>query len=165
MLFCCAAREPEFWNTLKQKCECMCFILTFCTEARAGGELSHVYNLHCKLLACLSVDTSPHHAKWAPGSERHRQTREVRSWIHHWHRFIVYIFTAQHFYSNAADSLRSCSQHEHSKCDYGYRGLALVTRFYHRSSGVIEIHKTNPGRTRAASPKHGVTAFLCHLNN
>lgn len=53
----------------------VCIYLTFCAEARTGGELGHVYNLHCKLLACLSVDASPHHAKWPPASERHRHIR------------------------------------------------------------------------------------------
>lgn len=45
--------------------------LTFCAEARAGGEAGHIDDLHSKLLACVPVDAAPHHAEGTPAKNTH----------------------------------------------------------------------------------------------
>lgn len=51
-------------------------LLTFCAEARAGGETGHIDNLDSKLLARVPVDAAPHHAEGTPATQNY--TKLVR---------------------------------------------------------------------------------------
>lgn len=126
---------------------CVCVSLTFRAEARAGGELGHVYDLHSKLLACLSVDASPHHTKWTPASGTHTHTHTSEAVFTSDIGYCTH-FNSSTFFSSAADRLRSHSQQGNSERVYGYKGM-----IYHRGNGVIEIHKTNPRRTLGSESK------------
>lgn len=45
--------------------------LTFCAEARAGGEAGHIDDLYSKLLACVPVNAAPHHTEGTPATHTH----------------------------------------------------------------------------------------------
>ena len=45
--------------------------LTFCAEARAGGEAGHIDDLYSKLLACVPVNTAPHNTEGTPATHTH----------------------------------------------------------------------------------------------
>lgn len=51
--------------------------LTFCAEARAGGEAGHIDDLYSKLLACVPVNAAPHHTEGTPATHTHT------SWVSH----------------------------------------------------------------------------------
>lgn len=51
--------------------------LTFCAQAGARSETGHVDNLYGKLLACVPVDASPHHAEGTPETHTHTHVELV----------------------------------------------------------------------------------------
>lgn len=88
--------------------------LTFCAEARAGGEAGHIDDLYSKLLACVPVNAAPHHTEGTPATHTHTHRGNWEHWERRKHR-VTY-----------GNSRRATAVRKHSANTFSMNMLQLV---------------------------------------